>query len=240
MHTGIMNTDKINEINIVLKDFFDNPSNPRCVLAKSLMPLFIKHKIFNSDHREGLPIRNLLRALDRENKLNLIPFVQAERKTKNIYWYFMAAKTPLPQQFSLNSSQHSRKNSDEYYVINLCNKILGLTASQQYRFDFLRGDSGVKLPVDAYYEELDLVIEYHEKQHSEKVPFFDNKNTVSGISRGVQRKIYDQRRLDILTQHGIKVVIISYLDFGVTKRIIRDTEKDTTIIKNILIKQLAK
>ena len=43
----------------------------------------------------------------------------------------------------------SRKDSDEFYVIDICDDILGLKASRQHTFDFLRGDGvhGRKLPV---------------------------------------------------------------------------------------------
>ena len=63
---------------------------------------------------------------------------------------------------------------DELYVIRLCNEVLGVDASRQHTFDFLRGDGnpGKPLPVDAYYEKYNLVIEYYENQHSESVPFF--------------------------------------------------------------------
>lgn len=139
-----------------------------------------------------------------------------------------------------------RKNSskDEDYVIDLCDEALELTASRQHRFDFLRGDGnpGVKLPVDAYYEEKKLVVEYYEKQHTEAVPFFDKKNTVSGVSRDEQRRIYDERRKEVLPQHGIEVVIISYNDFKYDgqKRIIRNKERDLEIVKRKLNAVLAK
>ncbi|WP_309751901.1 hypothetical protein [Novosphingobium sp.] len=45
------------------------------------------------------------------------------------------------------------------------------------------------LPVDAWYPELALVIEYRERQHSEAVKFFDQRETVSGVGRGEQRRI---------------------------------------------------
>ena len=82
--------DKIKQINNVLNEFFSNPSNPSFVRAKDLMELFIAHGIFSADHRGGLPIRKLLRKLDREDNLHLIPFVRAERKNKNTNWYFEA------------------------------------------------------------------------------------------------------------------------------------------------------
>lgn len=69
---------------------------------------------------------------------------------------------------------------DETYIIDLCDEVLGLKASRGHRFEFLRGDPGKNgrracLPVDAYYAELNLVVEYHERQHSEPVSFFDRR-----------------------------------------------------------------
>jgi hypothetical protein len=49
----------------------------------------------------------------------------------------------------------SRSLSNETYVIDLCDEVLGAVALRQHSFDFLRGDSGPgrqgkRLPVDAY------------------------------------------------------------------------------------------
>lgn len=95
---------------------------------------------------------------------------------------------------------------DEHYVLALCDELLKATASRQHRFDFLRGDPGksgrcVRLPVDAYYEANSLVIEYRECQHSEPVAIMDRRMTVSGVTRGEQRRKYDQRRRDELPAH---------------------------------------
>lgn len=131
-----------------------------------------------------------------------------------------------------------RKDSDEFYVIDLCDEVLGLTASRQHTFDFLRGDGtpGRKLPVDAYYPELNLVVEYRERQHSESVVFFDKKTTVSGVSRGEQRRIYDQRRRDILPKNGIRLVEISYSDLkhDRRKRPVRDRLNDLAVVRRML------
>jgi len=128
-------------------------------------------------------------------------------------------------------SAHS--NSDESYVIDLCDEVLKQQALRQHRFDFLRGDSGTKLPVDAYYPTLNIVVEYMERQHTEEVKFFDRRQTVSGVGRGEQRKLYDQRRRDVLPQNGIKLVELDYSDFEHTKgkKLVRDKEKDLKIIK---------
>lgn len=97
----------------------------------------------------------------------------------------------------------------------------------------MRGDSGSKLPVDAYYPSLNLVIEFREKQHTEEVKFFDKRQTVSGVGRGEQRKLYDQRRREVLPQHGIKLIEFDYSDFEYTrsKKLVRNKVEDLKVIK---------
>jgi len=121
---------------------------------------------------------------------------------------------------------------DENYIIDLCDSILELCAKRQHRFDFLCGDTGSKLPVDAYYPEINLVIEYHEKQHTEPVAFWDNKQTASGIPRGEQRVLYDQRRIEVLPENGINIVVLKYADFEhrSNRRLVR-AKSDVTVIK---------
>lgn len=267
--------DKIKRINAVLTDFFNNNSTVQKIPAKDLMPMFIKNGIFDKDDKDrpGVPIRNLLRELDKDDNLSAIPYVLADRKNKNTNWFFVntnpmhteqnkskfktcldpilrffknyfrrnrdfhlqtSAQTQNRKLKSTNATQHSRVNSDEYYVINLCNEVLGREASKQHKFDFLKGDSGRRLPVDAFYQDLNLVVEYCESQHTESVPFFDRKETVSGVSRGEQRKLYDERRRNILPEHGIKLIEIHYSDFGEAKHIQRDYKKDKEIVRRLL------
>ncbi len=132
---------------------------------------------------------------------------------------------------------------DETYILNLCDELLNRTSQRQYTFDFLLGDPGKngscrKLPVDAYYEDLKLVIEYKERQHTEAVNHFDkpNKITVSGVHRGLQRALYDKRRKDILPKHKIKLIEISYsdLEHNSSKRLKRNIETDKKKLKNLL------
>jgi hypothetical protein len=119
------------------------------------------------------------------------------------------------------SVSRQRDLSDEAYIIGLCDDALGQQAKRQHRFDFLRGDpgrhgQGVMLPVDAWYPELKLVVEYRERQHTEEVPFFDRKPTLSGTGRGEQRRLYDQRRRDILPDQGIALVEFDCREFQCT------------------------
>lgn len=146
----------------------------------------------------------------------------------------------MPNASKLLSRNGGRKYSDEYYVLDLCDEVLGLEGNRQHRFPFLKGDAGTSLPVDIYYQELKLVVEYRERQHSEEVAFFDKKNTVSGVSRGKQRVIYDMRRREVLPKYGIELVEINYSDlsFDKNKRLRRDKENDLVVIKNKLKKYI--
>lgn len=145
-----------------------------------------------------------------------------------------SVKSPARPATHIKSTR--RSESDEHYVIGLCNEALGMEAEQQYKFPFLLGDSGRALPVDAYYRQQNLVIEYYERQHTEEVKFFNRRMTVSGVSRGEQRKIYDDRRRTELPKHGIKLVVISYSDFGTSKKLLRNHDADLAVVKRVLKK----
>ncbi len=134
------------------------------------------------------------------------------------------------------NQEGKRTNSDESYIIDLCDEVLGIEGQRQHRFDFLKGDSGTKLPVDSYYAKLNLVIEYCERQHTEDVKFFNRRQTVSGVNRGEQRKLYDQRRRDELPKQGITLIEFDYSEFehDKSKRLIRNKANDLEIIKKKL------
>ena len=130
----------------------------------------------------------------------------------------------------------NQKNSDESYVIDLCDEVLNTKAYRQHHFEFLKGDSGKKLPVDAFYPSMNLVIEFKEKQHTEEVNFFDKRQTVSGVNRGQQRFIYDQRRRDVLPENGIMLIEFDYSEFEHTskKKLVRNKIADINVIKSKL------
>jgi hypothetical protein len=136
----------------------------------------------------------------------------------------------------------SRSESDEHYVLNLCDEVLGIPASRQHRFEWLRGDFSEKkqsysyLPVDGYWESLALVVEYAERQHSEPVKKFDARDTVSGVTRGIQRRIYDERRIDFLPKNGLRLIVIAASVFKLRRhKIVRQPERDVEVVRGILI-----
>lgn len=242
---------KISQINTVIREYFEINKSVNAIPAKDMMPYFILAGIFPKDTKNGFPIRNVLHRLDDKNQLYLIPFVYAERKEVNTNWYFQrsGSVTPIPQKAvdkpkPINTNKtNSRKDSDEHYVLDLCDAVLAISGLRQHRFDFLLGDPNAKgvhakLPVDIYYPDLNLVIEYKEQQHTKPNKHFDKPDvmTVSGVHRGEQRRIYDQRRLEVLPKHGIQVTEISYSDFAFDRKdkILRDDVSDLEKVREFL------
>ena len=243
-----MNTENIQQINDAITAYF-NTHTEDFIAVKDIMPALIEAGIFTKDIKKGLPIRKVLRTLDKENALDKIPSVYAERKGKDIYWYLVregAQYTPNQEVATLSKKQIGtlkRVNSDEHYVLNICDELLSDTASRQHRFPFLLGDfhkdkkTRTKLPVDGYYHSLNLVIEYKEKQLAEATNTDKPvTKTVSGVTKEQQRKIYDLRRREVLERKKINLIEINYYAFEYDNdmKIIRNKEKDTKIIKNLL------
>lgn len=137
----------------------------------------------------------------------------------------------------------SRADSDEAYVVALCDEVLGEKSTTQHRFEWLLGDPGangrrVRLPVDAYWPGHRLVVEYRERQHDEPVAHFDKPDrlTVSGVHRGEQRALYDARREAEIPAHGLRLVIIrpADLDADVRGRLRRNRDADMPVIRRVL------
>lgn len=137
----------------------------------------------------------------------------------------------------------ARDDSDEAYVIDLCDEVLGTPASRQHRFDWLLGDPGKngarrRLPVDAYWESQAVVVEYREIQHDRPVAHFDKPDrlTVSGVHRGLQRSLYDARRDELIPANGLRLVVIkpADLDGDSRGRLRRNRSSDRLAIAALL------
>jgi len=218
-NTKIMNNDSINKINEIISKYFEEHDND-WIPAKNLMPALIKGGIFNKDTKKGLPLRKLLRSLDKNNTLDQIPCVHAERNEKDIYWYIVregATYTPTNVKPAITNKQKALnliENSDETFVLNLCDEILDQKAARKHTFDFLLGDmhknskSRTKLPIDAYYKDLKLAIEFegYFKEENSKDGFLDSARTA-------QIDIYKQRKKEYLDKKEIKLITISYKSF---------------------------
>jgi hypothetical protein len=237
------------QINEVIAEYFKTHKED-FIAAKDIMPALIDAGVFTKDIKKGLPFRKVLRQLDQEKALDKIPFVHAERVEKNTYWYLVRkGKEYKPTQEIAPVSKkqlgiNKRVNSDEHYILNLCDELLKDTASRQHRFSFLLGDfhkdkkTRTKLPVDGYYENLNLVIEYREKQQTEEVSNVDKSEakTVSGVSREQQYKLYNQRKRTVLERKDINLVEVNFyaFEYDSESNIIRNKEKDIEILQDLL------
>jgi diadenosine tetraphosphate (Ap4A) HIT family hydrolase len=135
-----------------------------------------------------------------------------------------------------------RTESDEKYILDLVAEILAEPDYRwQHRFPTLLGDPGKDgkqrtLPVDGYFPRHRLIVEYWEKQHSAPVPIMDKGMTVSGISRGHQRRVYDQRRQAWADAHRLQLVILDYRGFVTDEmgRLRRDPARDRQLVAQAL------
>lgn len=154
-------------------------------------------------------------------------------------------QSPRPVRHSRAQAQPaSRSDSDEAYVIDLCDEILREEASRQHTFPWLIGDANDRgqrrrLPVDAYYAAQALVVEYRERQHDEPVAHFDkpDRMTVSGVHRGEQRRLYDARREAEIPAHRLRLVTIKPTDLVSDRRgrLLRRREDDRQILGRLLV-----
>lgn len=83
-----------------------------------------------------------------------------------------------------------RTDPDASYVLNLCDTFLSRPSFRQYRFPFLF-DKGHALPVDVYYPELNLVVEY----------------------RGDDDGRLENHKRDMLLEHNVSLVVLRAADF---------------------------
>ena len=128
-------------------------------------------------------------------------------------------------------------------MLDLYDEVLAERSSRQHLFDWLVGDPSPKsgkarrLPVDAYWDRLKLVVELREHQHFEAVAHFDkpDRPTVSGVHRGEQRRIYDQRREELIPAHGLRLIIIKSSDFELRgKKLRRSPDSDREVVRRSL------
>jgi hypothetical protein len=245
-------TKEIENINQVIETYFKAHTDTSIVPVKELMQEFIAAGVFKKDVKNGKPIRDVLKQLNKSNELAQIPYAHAIQNGDDTYWYFVPKDAERPTQLYKQEPvskerlelENKRLLSDKYYVMNLCDEALKLKAKRQKRFDFLVGDlhkdgkTRTQLPVDAFYHDLNLVIEFKEAPLAEPTEFFNKLNvkTVSGISRSKQREKYDRVKATELPQNGIKLIEIPYSVFTCDElnRIVRDHEQDLKRVTDFL------
>jgi len=135
-----------------------------------------------------------------------------------------------------------RIESDEKYILDLVAEILSEPDYRwQHRFPTLLGDPGKDgkrrpLPVDGFFPRHRLIVEYWETQHSAPIPIMDEGITVSGVSRGHQRRLYDQRRQTWADANGLQLIILDHRGFETDKqgRLQRAPAYDRRIVADAL------
>jgi hypothetical protein len=105
----------------------------------------------------------------------------------------------------------------EEHVVGLLEQLLG-PCERQRRFAWARGDVSARtgraamLPFDAVWEARRLIVEIDEDQHTRSTRFFDKpqRMTVSGVHRGQQRALYDERKRRAARAEGYLLVAIPW------------------------------
>lgn len=140
-----------------------------------------------------------------------------------------------------------RSNSDEKYVLELVAEVLNENYEWQKRFDTLLGDPGKngrrsRLSVDAYFSNVNLIIEYREKQHSQSVRIMDKRMTVSGVDRGEQRRIYDLWKEKWAKDNDIMFLAIDFSELSHKKsgKLLKNIEEDRKAISKMMNEMLGR
>jgi len=242
----------IEQINDVLTQHFSNTENAPLIAVKKLMPSFIKAGIFTKDVKNGLPIRQVLKDLDREDRLDEIPFLHYVRKGKDVFWYFKReGHVPaelevdrIPSKEKTKRAISKMENSDKQYVLDLCDRTTRETGLKNHTFDWLVGDmhrngrTRSKLPCDSYYSKFKLVVDYIERPLIERVSeeeiASDQEDNRS--ERDKKRALYVERKRERLPSKGYTYFTLPHdlFDADENGRIIRDRDKDVKRVASVL------
>jgi hypothetical protein len=161
---------KITQINIVLNEYFEHNKNVQKVPVAFMMSYFVLAGIFKNDESKGKSIQNFLRRLEEKNQLHLIPFAKVEQKNITKKWFFTRAsyKPILLEQNTPRKIKKkiSYKESDTFYVLGLCNKIL-ISKFEPFRQEIEivnpNSQEKEKIKIDGIYPSLKIAIKYVEK-----------------------------------------------------------------------------
>ena len=98
-----------------------------------------------------------------------------------------------------------QENSDRTYVLGLCDEFLNEVSMRQYPYRFVVNYEWVTTKVDAYYMVHNIVVEYNNCTRHKQLP-----------------------------NDGTPVIVISNKDFGSSRKLKRDKNKDKKVISDIL------
>ena len=247
-HETIDINQKINE---AVEVYFNDNPDTKWFPAKKLMPLLIQRGVFLKDKKSGMPLRKVLRELDKAKQLEAIPRIHTERVEIDTYWYFVREgvsyvsdrKDPsTPNNKELKAIE--RANNDENYLIGLIDGLMEKEGSRKHKFDFLLGDlhqNGKKrtqLPIDLYYKHKRLAIEFvkHPKELDDANELLEGRLTVSGITRAEQRIKYHQRKKKTLEERAMSFIELPIEKFEVDDmfQLVRNTANNERLLRELL------
>jgi hypothetical protein len=90
----------------------------------------------------------------------------------------------------------------EKYALGLVSEVTGVDFIPQMKWDWLVSKKGTKLPVDAYYKELNLAIEFDGAQHRQPLV------NMGGIEKYITQVENDQIKNSEIPKHGIQLIRI--------------------------------
>ncbi|WP_162819720.1 hypothetical protein [Kordia sp. SMS9] len=229
-------------MNEAIAQYFNENTTVDWIPVKTIMPALVEAGVFLKDVKKGFPLRKVLRKLDKQSQLAKIPAVHAERKKENTYWYLVReGKEYTPKEVIPEISKKAQhildiKNSDENYLLDVCDELLAQKASRKHTFDTLvgnlhkRGKGRTKLPLDAYYKDSKLVIEFFQKEKN--FEDLDEKEQ----ARVTQIKYYDELKKEAVLNKRFRYMKINFAQFECDEngKLIRNTENDTTVLKEML------
>jgi hypothetical protein len=127
--------------------------------------------------------------------------------------------------------------SDEEYLLDICDQVIGRKSLRRHRFYFLRGENGRKLPVDAFYPGINLVVEYRRRPPVGRVPGHRIAGSDLGAAGGGAD---DEKRRAELRRRGIRFLLLDVLDFkhDAGNRLLRSRERDLSIVQEQLAKSM--
>jgi hypothetical protein len=90
-------------------------------------------------------------------------------------------------------------------VISIISEILDEQPHMEFAFEWLRSRTGNKImPVDAYFEKANLVVEYHGEYHFHHIPFMHYRKSLEEV------QLDDGRKEEAILEHRIRFLVVAY------------------------------
>lgn len=108
-------------------------------------------------------------------------------------------KYNIPNRFGGKTQKLIQGYAEEFY---------SMKCISEYRFDWLISDKGYVMPVDMYFPELNLIIEYNGQQHYFPVDFGCGEEIACARYEAQRRR--DKLKYKLIEKHGFNLLIVPY------------------------------